>query len=175
MPPAHAKHRSRPAAAVLLLAALLAAASAQALKEDEEQPLYLEADSAELDDKRSLSVYTGNVFFRQGSLEIRADQVTVHHFPDRRPERIIAVGQPAKYRQEVEGEEEEVRGEALRMEYETASDEITFIDEAVLIQGEDTFRSDRIVYDRAAAVVKAGALVEGRERVKIFIKDPSRR
>jgi lipopolysaccharide export system protein LptA len=99
--------------------------------------------------------------------------VTVHHLPDSRPEKIIAIGNPATYRQEVEGEEQQVEAEALRMEYVTEKDEITLIDQAVVFQGEDTFRNDRIVYDRANARVKAGTSVQGSERVKIRI-NPSR-
>jgi lipopolysaccharide export system protein LptA len=60
------------------------------------------------------------------------------------------------------------------MEYDTNKDEITLIDNAVLFQGEDTFRSDRIVYDRANGLVKAGASAQGKERVKITIT-PSKR
>ncbi len=111
---------------------------------------------------------------RTHDVEIRGDQVTVHHDPERKPEHIISVGKPSKYRQQVEGEEQEVEAEALRMEYDAARDEITLIDQAVLFQGKDTFRSDRIVYDRARGQVKAGASAKGKERVKITIT-PSKR
>jgi lipopolysaccharide export system protein LptA len=152
----------------------LTAAPAAALEGDEDQPLYLEADSADLDEAKAISVYTGNVLIQQGSLVIRADQVTMHHAEDRKPRKIIAVGNPATYRQEQEGEEQAIRAEARRMEYLTEEDEITLIDEAVVFQGEDTFRNDRIVYDRGNARVKAGSDVQGKERVKILIKPGNR-
>jgi lipopolysaccharide export system protein LptA len=161
-------------AAALTLVLLVLALPALALEEDQEKPLYLEADSAELDEAKSMSVYIGSVFIRQGSMEIRGDKVTVHHDPERKPEHMIAVGTPATYRQLVEGEEQEVEAEALRMEYDAAKDEITLIDKAVLFQGEDTFRSDRIVYDRTRGRVKAGTSAQGKERVKITIT-PSKR
>lgn len=161
------------AASILGLALISASFRPTALEDDQEQPLYLESDSAELFEDDSLSVYTGNVFVKQGSMELRGDQVTVHHDPERRPQFIIAIGAPATYLQQVEGEEKEVEAEALRMEYDKAKDEITLINQAVLFQGEDTFRSDRIVYDRAKAQVKAGTIAEGKERVKITIS-PSR-
>lgn len=41
--------------------------------------------------------------------------------------------------------------------------------DAVLNQGKDTFKSDKIIYDRARAVVKAGASAKGKERVKVTI------
>jgi lipopolysaccharide export system protein LptA len=154
---------------IMALSLLAGPQPALALESDEDQPLYLEADNADLDEMKAISVYTGNVFVQQGSLQIRADVVTIHHLENRQPEKIIATGAPATYRQEVEGEQEEVQAEALRMEYLTEKDEITLIEQAVVYQGEDTFRNDRIVYDRANARVKAGAIVQGKDRVKILI------
>ncbi|NCA87852.1 MAG: lipopolysaccharide transport periplasmic protein LptA [Gammaproteobacteria bacterium] len=142
---------------------------AQALESDQQQPLSLESDAAEMDEAKRLSVYTGKVIVRQGTLEIRADQVTIHHAEDKRPELIIATGQPATYQQQVEGEQRPIQAEALRMEYQATKDEITLIDQAVVFQGADTFRSDRIVYDRLNARVKAGTSAQGKERVRIQI------
>jgi lipopolysaccharide export system protein LptA len=156
---------------LLLLASPCPALGAEG---DQDQPVYLEADSVELDEANSVSHYKGSVFVKQGTMEMEADEMTVHHYPDRRPKRIIAFGKPAKYRQDVDGEKEKVEAEALRMEYEADVDEITLIDQALLYQGKDTFRSDRIVYDRTNERVKAGASVEGKERVKILI-NPSQR
>ena len=44
------------------------------------------------------------------------------------------------------------------------------LDEAELRQGRDSFRSDRIVYDRVRSVVKAGAAAQGKQRVRISIQ-----
>jgi len=148
---------------------LSATPPARALDSDQQQPLYLEADNAEMDEAKRLSLYTGKVIVRQGSLEIHADQVTIHHAEDKRPKLIIAVGQPTTYKQAVEGQEKPVEAEALRMEYQADKDEITLIDQAVVFQGTDTFRSDRIIYDRINARVKAGVSAQGKERVKIHI------
>ena len=62
---------------LMLGAWLLTSAPAWALETDQQQPLYLEADNAEMDEDKRLSLYSGNVIVRQGSLEIRADQVTM--------------------------------------------------------------------------------------------------
>ncbi len=140
-----------------------------ALESDQQQPLYLEADDAELDEKRAISVYKGHVLIRQGTLEIRADQVTIYHREDRHPERIVALGTPATYRQDLEGERQPLRAQAQRMEYLTAKDAIILIGQAVVYQGKDSFRNDRIVYDRAKGQVKAGEQVQGKERVRILL------
>lgn len=154
---------------ILALGACIAPPLA-ALDDDQEQPLFIEADAAELDDQQSISLYIGNVEVEQGSMRILADEVLVHHRPNRQPRKIIAVGNPVRYRQALDDDPREVKGRALRMEYEADRDEITLIDEAELTQGEDRFASDRIVYNRVTARVTAGSSAEGRERVKIRIE-----
>ena len=164
-----ASPRRRPRA-WLLAAGLLVVQCAAALDSDQKQPLYIEADAAELDDKQSFSLYIGNVEVEQGSMRIFADEVLVHHRPNRQPQKIIAVGNPVRYRQALDDDPDEVNGHARRMEYEADRDEITLIDEAELTQGEDRFASDRIVYNRITERVTAGTSAQGRERVKIRIE-----
>lgn len=162
--------------ATLALAALMVlSAPAAALEEDQYQPMYIEADAAELDDQQSTSLYIGNVEVTQGSMRIHADEVLVHHKPDRRAQEIIAVGQPVRYRQRLDDDPEEVEGYALRMEYEADREELILIDEAILIQGEDQFASDRIIYNRLTDRVTAGTSAQGRERVKIRIEPEAAR
>jgi len=150
-----------------------ATTTALALETDQYQPMYIEADAAELDEKQLTSLYIGNVEVTQGSMQIQADEVLVHHKPDRRAEKIIAIGQPVHYRQQLDDDPEEVTGRALRMEYEADREELTLIDEALLVQGEDRFASDRIVYNRITERVTAGSSAQGRERVKIRIEPES--
>lgn len=159
---------------VLAVLILGFAAAATALEEDQYQPMYIEADAAELDEKQATSLYLGNVDVTQGSMHILADEVLVHHREDRRVRKIIAVGKPVRYRQRVDDDPDEVEGRALRMEYEADRDELTLIDEAVLIQGEDRFASDRIIFNRGTNRVTAGTSAQGRERVKIRLEPEDR-
>jgi lipopolysaccharide export system protein LptA len=143
--------------------------SLQALEDDQQQPLQIEADAVELDERELLSLYIGHVQVKQGTLELSADEVLVRHYPDRQPQRIIAIGQPATYEQIMDDQNKKVHGRALRMEYEADRDEIVLIDEAVLVQGKDRFSSDRIVYNRTSERVLAGTSAHGQKRVKIII------
>ena len=152
-----------------LLLWLAAAAAAFALESDRQQPIELAADSVDIDEGRGVSVYRGNVDLRQGTIEVLADVVTVH-LANRRPVKIVAEGRPVKFKQQ--SEKGPVRGEALRAEYEVDSENLVLIGEAVLFQGKDSMRSDRIVYDRERAVVKAGAAAQGKQRVRISIEAP---
>jgi lipopolysaccharide export system protein LptA len=158
----------RRACGVLLCSVL--APPVVALDSDREQPMFVEADAAEFDEKQSISLYLGNVEVQQGSMRILADEVLVHHKPNREPLKIIAIGKPVRYRQMLDNDPEEVRASALRMEYETDREEIILIDDAELIQGEDRFASDRIVYNRTEDRLTAGTSARGRERVKIRIE-----
>ncbi len=162
----------------LFVGLCLCAGSVPALPGDENQPIDVEADGVEIDDGRNLSVYSGSVEIRQGSMHLWADKVTVHHGVSRQPQKIVAEGRPARFRQQVEVGGEEVKAHALHIEYTADSEEILLLNQAVLSQGRDSFRSDRILYDRSKAVVKAGKSVakggDKRERVKITF-DPTKK
>lgn len=140
-----------------------------AKKGDEDQPVYIEADSVELDEVDQTSIYVGNVQVDQGTMRLLADHVTVHHREDRRPRLVIAIGKPVRFKQDMDGDEPPVKGRALRIEYDLDIDQITLFDDAILIQGPDTFENDRIVYDRLRTQVKAGASASGSERVRIML------
>jgi lipopolysaccharide export system protein LptA len=56
------------------------------------------------------------------------------------------------------------------MEYEAEREELTLIGDAVLIQGEDRFASDRIIYNRITERVTAGTSAQGSGRVKVRIE-----
>ncbi len=149
---------------LLLLAWPLAA---PALSTDRRQPIHLEADTADIDDRSGLSVYRGNVTLDQGSLHITANELRVH-LKDGEIDRIYASGRPATFRQRPDGKDQDVEGEALRMEYHAAQDRLILLERAQVRQGGDSFASERIVYDIATDQVQAGA--GGSDRVRIIIQ-----
>ncbi len=142
---------------------------ALAASQNEDQPILIEADSADIDDRQGVSVYRGNVEVRQGTSVLTADQVTVQH-PDKKAQKIIAVGKPVKYRQRQEGGKPDIRAEALQAEYFVDSEELVMIGNAVLYQGNDSFRSDRITYDRKSGMLKGGTSAKGKRRVQVTIE-----
>jgi lipopolysaccharide export system protein LptA len=152
-------------ALALGLVLALIARSALALKDDEQQPMLIEADRVEVDEAKSLSVYIGKVQVDQGSMRLLADHVTVTHRPDRRVKTIVALGKPVKFKQLLDGDQGEVHAFARRMDFDADTNELTLIDDALLIQGEDRIASNRIVYDRARSRMQAG----GTGRVKITL------
>jgi lipopolysaccharide export system protein LptA len=140
-------------------------AAVRALQGDDKQPMQIEADQVELDEAKETSVYVGNVQVTQGSMHLTADHVTVYHFPNRHIKYIIALGQPATYRQLLDGDQGEMQAFAKRMDYDAEKDELVLTEDALLIQGKDRMSSERIVYDRARERMRAG----GSGRVSITI------
>jgi lipopolysaccharide export system protein LptA len=164
-------------ARVLLEAALAAwllavpATGAWALESDRAQPIQVEADSVEIDDRKGLSTYQGNVVIRQGTIRIEADRVTVQQRGSH-SEKVTADGTPVHFQQQPD-KGQLVKGHAKRAEYSVDSELLYLLGDAVLTQGPDVFKSDRIIYDRARSVVKAGAAAQGKQRVHMTIKPQS--
>ncbi len=156
-------HRRYPIIALLLALS----GPCLALSGDKDQPVELAADSVDLDEGRQVSVYKGDVDLRQGSMRLRADQVTIQH-RGRKPKRLVAVGRPVRFEQDTG--KGKVTARARRVEYQVDAETLTLIGDAVLVQNGDTLKSDRIVYDRVHHKVKAGAAAKGRQRVRITIQ-----
>jgi len=160
-----------PARPLLTLILVLLCGASQALESDRDQPIELAADSVDIDEGKGVSVYRGDVDLRQGTMRLLADVVTVHQ-TERRPTQIVAQGRPVKFHQQAT--DGPVKGEARRVEYEVGSENLVLIGDAVLVQNNDSMRSDRIVYDRVKSVVKAGAAAQGKQRVHISIEPPGK-
>lgn len=163
-------HKSKPYylrwLAIILLLTLPGLASA--LKSDKDQPIYVEADGVDIDDRKGVSTYKGNVELTQGSIVIKADRVIVTQQANQ-TDLIEAIGNPVTFKQDTEGKKGAIKGRAKKTEYSANSEIIYMTGDAVLNQGKDTFKSDKIIYDRARAVVKAGASAKGKERVRVTI------
>ena len=78
---------------------LLSGANALALPTDRDQPVRIQADSAELDEGKGVAVYRGNVIITQGSLKITGDAVTISQNRQKEVDVFTATGKPAQYEQ----------------------------------------------------------------------------
>jgi lipopolysaccharide export system protein LptA len=114
-------------------------------------------------------LYEGGVEITQGSLKIWADKLWIHRRQGK-TEKIIGEGRPVRFRQLPDKDAEEVHGEARRVEINAQRNELLLIDDASLEQGGNRFHSDRILYNRDKAVVRAGASAQGKKRVQVIIE-----
>jgi len=163
----------------ILLLILLSSFSLQtwALSSDKDQPIDLEADSADIDDKQGVSVYRGNVVLSQGSMVLNAQVLTLYHNKKRQLSKAIATGSPSKFRQRPDGKDSDMHAKANKMIYFVLEDKIHLLDDAVLWQNKDSFRGNKIIYDTKAGSVKAtgGVNIKGdtkksNERIRVTIQ-----
>lgn len=162
---------------VFLCVSLFITTSAWALSTDKDQPIEIEANSADLDDAKGVTIYRGNVIVTQGSVHMTGDTMTVY-FTDGELDTLIMEGQPATYKQLPDGSKIYDEAEALRMEYYELKNIIILIDKASFKQEGLSFSGNRIEYDTEHSRVKAKGSVKqsgadassSGERVKIILK-----
>ncbi len=156
-----------------LLSLLILPMPLWALSSDKDQPIQLEADQVEIDDKTGVSIYTGNVKFVQGSIVVTADKVKIY-MEKRDLKRIISFGQPATFKQTPDDRKGDIHGRSKKMEYVAKSDLLILTHQAKLWQNQDVFEGERIEYDRINAKIKAGSLKTKKTRIKAVIQ-PSKK
>lgn len=145
---------------VLAVVAALAGASgsAHAEKADREQALTFDAGRMVLDGKRKVRTLSGGVEITRGTLVLRAAQVELKETAQGQFATASgAEGQPATFRQKREGLDEIVEGQARRIEYDSVTETVRFIDQAqvrVLRAGvpADQVSGQTIVYNHARDV-----------------------
>ncbi|WP_044872091.1 lipopolysaccharide transport periplasmic protein LptA [Pseudomonas sp. LFM046] len=134
----------------------LGSATAWALPTDRDQPIRVQADSAELDDKQGVAVYRGNVVITQGTLKITGDTVTITQNASGDIEVFTSVGKPAYYEQKPAVDKEIVKAYGLTIQYFAANERIILLDQAKVVQEGNTFEGEKIVYDTQRQIVNAG-------------------
>ena len=138
------------------------------LSEDNNQPMLIEADTAELDDKKGISIYKGNVKVTQGTLVLTGDTMTVYNNGDD-ISKVVVNGSPATYKQRPDGKDQDINAKALLMEYFKTPEKVILSKEAEVEQEGDILRSERIVYDVEKDQVSAGTN-NPNQRVRITLQ-----
>ena len=134
---------------------------AHALPSDSEQPINIQADSAEMDDKRGVAIYRGGVIITQGTLKITGDTVTITLDSAGDIDVFTSVGKPAYYEQLPATDKELVQAYGLTIQYFAGTDKIVITDQAKVIQQGNTFRGEKIIYDTKKEIVTAGRGKQG--------------
>lgn len=133
---------------LILMVPVLACQAAWALPGDRDQPMTITADEGNFASSRGEARFTGNVYLKQGTLEVWADTLDVRRDPETGDITFLeAKGEPARY-QELPNEEDgliEVRG--LRIEYRPDEDLIITEGEGHLTQAGSDIQADYIRYN----------------------------
>lgn len=121
---------------------------AWALPGDRDQPMTITADEGNFRSSRGEATFTGNVYLKQGTLEVWAETLDVRRDPETGDITFLeARGEPARY-QELPSEEDgliEVRG--LRIEYRPDQDLIITEGDGHLTQAGSDIEADYIRYN----------------------------
>jgi lipopolysaccharide export system protein LptA len=128
---------------------------AHALSTDKDQPIEIEADTAQLDKGKQVTIYTGNVVVVQGSIRMTGDKLTVYYDNNQQLKDAYLNGQPAYFKQRPDGKNEDFEGWALKMEYHAQENLLHLIDQAKLKQGDQTMTGARISYDTENSILTA--------------------
>ena len=169
---------------VLTILLFLLPLNLMALKNDSQQPINLEADSADIDDLKGISIYSGNVVLTQGSMVIKSNKLTIYHDKNRDLEKAVANGSDvilATFKQRLEGKNAYFKARAKTMVYYLKEDKIHLLKKALVEQAGDTFSGDRIVYDTKKETVAAsskktkGKKSNNGNRVRVTIQPKSKK
>jgi lipopolysaccharide export system protein LptA len=145
--------RAHRAWATLCVLALLAA-PALAEKADRDKPANLEADRVTIDDVKQLAIFEGNVVLTQGTLQIRGDRMEVHQDKDGFKQG-TTWGNPASFRQKLDGSDDYIEGWAERIEYDARIETLQMFNRAQLKRGQDEVRGNYISYDAKSEFFQA--------------------
>jgi len=156
-----------------LLLALLLSPPLWALGSDGEQPISVEADSLEVREKESISIYQGNVSLTQGSLEINSERLVIHFNQANDLVLMEMTGSPARFRQ-LDDQQREMLGQARRINYRNAESMLELIEDARFSHAGDTIESKLIRINTEDNNIQAGSS-DTDERVKMLIQPRNNR
>ncbi|KOO13493.1 MULTISPECIES: lipopolysaccharide transport periplasmic protein LptA [Vibrio] len=129
-----------------LISCLFISSQALALSTDQDQPVYIDSDSQQLDMQSNKVTFLGDVKLKQGSININADKVIVTRDPkDGSIQEIEGYGDLATFSQ-LTDDGKTLYGEAKELYYVMADDQLTMIDKAMLSQDDSVIRGTKIRY-----------------------------
>lgn len=148
-----------------LLCGCLLATGARALPGDSEQPMNITADRGTFYNNRGEANFVGNVYLKQGTLEVWADTLDVIRDPETGDiEFLEAHGQPARYQQVQEVGEPPLKVRGLRIEYKPDEDVIITEGEGHVEQAGNTTEGHFIRYNLTEETLEVRSLrAEGQD------------
>lgn len=151
----------------LLFAAFTLIWPASAERADRNKPIQIDSDQLSVDEAKQVSTFAGNVHLTQGTLEVHGDKLIVRQDPEGFNS-ATAFGNPARFREKLEAQNEYLQGWAERIEYDARTNKIQFFGSARLKRGQDEVQGNYIAYDGKTEVFQAsGGKDTGRVRAII--------
>lgn len=147
---------------------------AHARESDLDQPIEIDADRSEFDERAGRQILEGNVRISQGTMLITAERIEIT-LQNGRLASIEGTGSPLGFEQDNEAGER-MRGAARRIIYDAVGGSLVLEGEATLEQPRQRLVSERIVFNTEDQTVRAEGDNSGAEsgRVRIRIEPPPR-
>lgn len=158
--------------AILAIAGTALALPCLALPDDRQQPISIESDYAERNEKTGRTVYRGNVVISQGSVLIEADEITLH-VDNNKINRIECEGTPASYQQKPEIDGAIMIARANHIDYLPATNKLTLKQNAMLSRDGTIIKGDSIDYDINKQTWKAKGDNQGQQKRIQLVIPPS--
>lgn len=167
---------------LILCAMLCVAPVAHALQSDRDQPMHIDADAMQYDERQQVTTFTGNVVVNKGSIVLRGHRLVVRQQSDGSQHGTMGAsssGARAFFRQARDvpsgALSQHVEGEAERIEYDSASGTVRLLGRAQLRRFEGTTLSDDITgslitYNSHTEVFSADGAQSAGSRVRAVIK-----
>ena len=130
-----------------LLTSALIGQYAYALPDDTNKPLEIQADEASFDQNTGEAIYKGNVFIKQGSIEIEAQYLRVStDQSSRKFTSLEASGSPAKFSQQVDWSGNIVISKGDEIHYSTSESKLEIMGNGYLSRMVNSISADYILY-----------------------------
>jgi lipopolysaccharide export system protein LptA len=156
--------------ALLCLPFMLAPLLAQALESDRQQPLEVYADGTDGSLGDGVTVLSGRVEIRQGTLHVRAEEARVEK-AEGKVSTIILIGEPARLEQEIE-EQGLVQAEARTITYRVSAGKVELSGAADVKHPQYQISGEQLTYDldRQHFEGSGGVSSEGDGRIRIQLE-----
>lgn len=145
---------------LILLLSLPTGQAAADTRSDGSQPISVQADQSDFDEKAGIQRLTGNVEITQGTLSVKADSIQIE-LKDGALLKIIGEGSPIRFRQQTETGAT-MSGQSNRIEYNTQTTQITFSGDARFERPGQKLSGNSITYNMSDLTFKASGDKKGR-------------
>ena len=130
-----------------LLTSALLSQYTYALPDDINKPIEIQADEASFDQNTGEAIYKGNVFIKQGSIEIQAQYLKVTtDATTKKFSNLEALGQPAKFSQQVDWSGNIVISKGNEIHYSTQESKLEIMGDGYLSRMDNSISADYILY-----------------------------
>lgn len=137
--------------------------------------LNVDASRLHADPKNNVTLLTGDVRLTQGTIKGDGDKATVHQDANNRITRVVLVGTPAHFQQQLDNDGGLMRARAATIDYHADTD-IVNLDGNVLVVQEKRgeFRGSHLVYNTATGEMQGGGKQPGgRVHLRMLPRQPA--